>query len=894
MPRKFPEIPMPSFKLPFGRALVALVAVASSPAAFSQCVSLATAGSAYTQNFDTLSNTAGSTTNNLTITGWFMTESGGGARDNEQYAVDTGASNTGDTYSYGSAASTDRALGGLQSGTLIPIVGACFTNNTGATLSSLDVAYTGEEWRLGTAARTDQINFELSENATDLVTGTWTGVAALNFVTPNTATTGAKDGNAVANRTALANSIGSLAIANGATFWIRWTDTNASGADDGLSIDDFSLTPQGAAPPPPDLTVTDVSMNEGNAGATIFNFSVNLSAPAGAGGVTFDIATADNSANSGSDYVGQSLNAQTIPAGSSNYAFNVTVNGDTLYEFDENFFVNVTNVTGATVVDGQGQGTIQLDDAEPSLTASVNPSATIIEGNAGTTPVNVVYTLSGLAQDDLTIDLHTANGSADATDFNGFPGGDTFTIPGGNLSGTYSAVTIIGDTTVELDETFNITVDNYFFGGGRRAPTGVTLPDTQITIDNDDVLATYEFSINDVSVTETDAAGLNAVFTVTLTDTTPIPRAPTGGTIASVNYTTTPGTAVAPDDYATTAGTLNFSAAGTQTISVPIVGDLLDEATENFTVVLSGATGATVADDTGLGTITDNDAAPTLSINDVAVAEGNAGQSNATLTVTLSAASGQTVTVTATAADGSATIADGDYAATTAPLSFTPGQLTQTVSVPINGDVNFEPNETLFVNLSAETNATIADGQGQITITNDDSSADLSASITDTPDPVLPGGTITYTVTLTNSGPSNADNAGFSLPLPAGTTFDSLTAPAGWTCTTPAVGANGTVSCSDAVVPPPTLAKMVPGSATFTIVAAVAFSVPPGTLLSTTLSATTTTTDPNGGNNSAPAATLVGTPPQVPPIPALDRFGQLLIALLVLALAAMSLRRHAH
>jgi len=70
-------------------ALAALVLLSASPV-LSQCVSLTTLGSAATQNFDTLSNTAGSTTNNLTITGWFMTESGGGARDNEQYAVDTG------------------------------------------------------------------------------------------------------------------------------------------------------------------------------------------------------------------------------------------------------------------------------------------------------------------------------------------------------------------------------------------------------------------------------------------------------------------------------------------------------------------------------------------------------------------------------------------------------------------------------------------------------------------------------------------------------------------------------------------------------------------------------------------------------------------------------------
>src|SRR5436305_866775 len=181
----------------FFLSLLALTTVLA-PFGSAQCVSLITLGSAYTQNFDTLSNTPGSTTNNLTIPGWFMTETGGGPRDNEQYAVDTGGSNTGDTYSYGAAGSTERALGGLRSGTLIPNFGACFTNNTGATIGSLAVAYNGEEWRLGTAARTDQINFEYSTNSTDLVTGTWTNVAALNFVSPFTTTAGALNGNAAA------------------------------------------------------------------------------------------------------------------------------------------------------------------------------------------------------------------------------------------------------------------------------------------------------------------------------------------------------------------------------------------------------------------------------------------------------------------------------------------------------------------------------------------------------------------------------------------------------------------------------------------------------------------------------------------------------------------------
>ena len=338
---------------------VALLLVLGAGAAQAQNVSLT--GGTYSQNFDTLSNTAGSTTNTALPTGWQLTESGGGARDNEQYAVDTGGSNTGDTYSYGSAGSTERAFGSLRSGTLISIFGACFTNNTGGTISSLAIAYTGEQWRLGTAARADSLGFEYSLNATSLTTGAWTSVATLNFSTPNTATTGAKDGNAAANRTALSDTIGSLSIANGASFCIRWLDGDASGADDGLAVDDFSITPNGG-PGQVALSINDVTQMEGNSGTTLMTFTVSLSAPAGAAGVSFDIATADGTATSPSDFEAKSLTAQTIPAGSTSYSFSVTIYGDTANEPNEGFFVNVTNVTGAVVTQGQGLGSIQNDD----------------------------------------------------------------------------------------------------------------------------------------------------------------------------------------------------------------------------------------------------------------------------------------------------------------------------------------------------------------------------------------------------------------------------------------------------------------------------------------------------------------------------------------------------
>jgi predicted extracellular nuclease len=152
---------------------------------------------------------------------------------------------------------------------------------------------------------------------------------------------------------ALTNTTAALRNSNGAT------DTDNNAADFAAGAPNPRNTP-----PPINLTVTDVSANEGNSGTTSFDFTVSLASPAGAGGVTFDIATADNTATvANNDYVANSLTGQTIPASSSSYTFSVLVNGDTTAEPAETFFVNVTNVTGANVVDGQGQATIANDDS---------------------------------------------------------------------------------------------------------------------------------------------------------------------------------------------------------------------------------------------------------------------------------------------------------------------------------------------------------------------------------------------------------------------------------------------------------------------------------------------------------------------------------------------------
>jgi predicted extracellular nuclease len=218
----------------------------------------------YTQNFDSLA-ISGATGTTLPD-GWEFIETGTNA--NSSYGVNNGSSNGGNTYSYGSTDAADRAFGGLRSGSLIPIIGASFTNNTGSIITELQIAYTGEQWRLGTAGRTDRLDFQYSLDATSLTTGSWTDVDALDFTTPNTVTTGAKDGNASGNFTNLSTTITGLNIANGSTFFIRYTDFDASGADDGLAVDDFSLTPVFAnLNPTVNLSVSSNSQLESDATA---------------------------------------------------------------------------------------------------------------------------------------------------------------------------------------------------------------------------------------------------------------------------------------------------------------------------------------------------------------------------------------------------------------------------------------------------------------------------------------------------------------------------------------------------------------------------------------------------------------------------------------------------
>ena len=310
----------------------------------------------------------------------------------------------------------------------------------------------------------------------------------------------------------------------------------------------------------------------------------------------------------------------------------------------------------------------------------------------------------------VTVGYATADGTATTADGDYVAASGTLSFAPGVTTQPVS-VTVNGDVKNEANETLTVNLS---------APTNATILDSQGlgTITNDD--AVPALSIDDVAVAEGNAGTTTLGFTVSLS-------AASSQTV-TVGYATADGTATTADgDYVAASGTLSFApGVTTQPVSVTVNGDVKNEANETLTVNLSAPTNATISDSQGLGTITNDDAVPALSIDDVAVAEGNAGTTTLGFTVSLSAASGQTVTVAYATADGTATTADGDYLAASGTLSFAPGVTTQPVSVTVNGDVKNEANETLTVNLSVPTNATISDSQGLGTITNDDAVPALS------------------------------------------------------------------------------------------------------------------------------------------------------------------------
>jgi uncharacterized delta-60 repeat protein len=315
--------------------------------------------------------------------------------------------------------------------------------------------------------------------------------------------------------------------------------------------------------------------------------------------------------------------------------------------------------------------------------------------------------------------------------------------PAGTLDGSFGTGGKVTTPIGVIDQAFGMAIQS----DGKIVAAG----SSQTSFNVDFALARYladlpTISITDASLTEGDSGTTNMTFTVSLAGVGPSDR-------LTVHYSTASDTATSAD-YVPTDGTLTFTAGQTtKAINVSIKGDLVNEPDETFFVYLSSPAGATIGDGQGIGTIIDNDPAPAISINDPLVTEGNSGTSYATFVLSLSNPSAQYVTVDYDTADGTA-VAPSDYKAKSGTRVFTPGQTTKTVSVVINGDTAQEPDETFVLNLVDPSNATIADGQGTATVTDDDRPTISISDVTKTEGNSGTTQTYGFKVTLSKAGTS--------------------------------------------------------------------------------------------------------------------------------------------
>ena len=516
----------------------------------------------------------------------------------------------------------------------------------------------------------------------------------------------------------------------------------------------------------PALSINDVTVMEGNSGTVSATFNVTLS-PVASGTVTVNFGTANGTASAGADYAANAGMLSFAP-GESLKTVVVDVSGDTTPETTETFFVNLSTPSGATILDGQGLGTITNDDgAPPAVTC---PSSPVLPGATFSTTV----TGGSSAMDWMASYAAGApNSPVPPYQYVPLPRPITRTLTAPGTVGMY-------DLRLFANDTFTLIGSCTY-----QVATGPAL------------------SINDVTVTEGNSGTTIATFNVTLS--------PVSAGTVTVNFGTANGTAAAGEDYAASSGTLTFAAGESlKTVSVDVAGDTTAEANETFVVTLNGASGAMILDGQGQTTITNDDGPvpavtcppspvmggasftttvtagssardwiasyaqgapfspappyqyvplprptvltmvapvtsgwyelrlfandsysiigacsyrvegpPALSIDNATWLEGDSGPFPVTFAVWLSPVSTGTVTVNYATANGTA-IAGADYGAVSGTLTFAPGESLKVVTVPVIGDATPEVDETFFVNLSSPSGATIQDGQGQGTIQNND------------------------------------------------------------------------------------------------------------------------------------------------------------------------------
>ncbi len=450
----------------------------------------------------------------------------------------------------------------------------------------------------------------------------------------------------------------------------------------------------------PWLSIADASLGEG-AGDGMMRFAVSLTGAPAAETITVGYATVDGNAIAGEDYI-RTTGELTFEPGETEHEIRVPVLDDDVSEPDETFTIVLSAPDGVDIIDGTATGTIRNDDAALRLAA---PSLTIDEGDDGTTDLPLAVELLHPVDHDVTVTVATADGSARAgEDYRALA--QTVTFAAGESARTVT-VEILGDTTTETDETFDVRLVDPV-----PAATAIDTAAATVTIHNDDAMP--RLSIDDASVHEGDAGMTTMRLKVWLSNRSDLPIHAAWRT--EDGPAATAGTHYQP----VTDGTIAFLPGGPteQWIEVFVYGDTAPDADAVFLVTLTDPVNAVLDDGQAAATIRNDDT--TISIADAAITEGDAGQRLLWLTVSLSAPTAFDVSVTYATADDTATAGEDYLAVGETTLTFDPSDTTRTIAVTICGDLTAEADETFFVDLTGATNAVIDDNRAVATIANND------------------------------------------------------------------------------------------------------------------------------------------------------------------------------
>ena len=528
-------------------------------------------------------------------------------------------------------------------------------------------------------------------------------------------------------------------------------DTLDEGAGEDVTVSVTDVTNGTDASTPQTTTITDddaaptVTLAVDNAnipedGSTIATFTATLNALSGLD-VTVDLGFTGTATGGGVDYTASS-NQIIVPAGSMSATATVTADQDLLDEAGETVIVDITSVTNGTESGVQQETTtITDDDATPDVNLTVDMPTIAENGGVAT----FTATLSAVSGQTVTVNLgYTGTATGGGTDYTA--SSTMITINPGSVSGSVT-VTGVDDGDDETDET--VVVDITSVTGANE--NGVQ---TQITsIIDDDAAPTVALSVDNAAIAEN---GAMATFTATLTGTT--------------QQTVTVDLGFSGD---ATGGGTDYTASGSQivitppatsgTITITSVVDTLDEgAGEDVTVSVTGVTNGTDASTPQTTTITDDDAAPTvtLGVDNANIPED--GSTIATFTATLSALSGLDVTVNL-GFTGTATGGGTDYTASSNQIVVPAGSMSATATVTADQDLLDEPGETVIVDITSVTNGTESGVQQETTtITDDDATPDVNLTV-DMPTIAENGGVATFTATLTAvSGQNVTVNLGYT------------------------------------------------------------------------------------------------------------------------------------